>query len=286
MVLIRYLASFLLLSLLLAGCTSNTRSSLPAEQSNSAAPTPTIITVFAAASLSEAFTEIGQNFTILNPGVEVTFNFAGSQQLVQQIDQGAPVDLFASANSTQMEIAIGSGRILTNTQQIFAHNHLVVVIPADNPAAITTLEDLGKSGISLIFAAQTVPVGQYSLDFLAKADTDGTLGAGYQAAVLANVVSYEENVRAVLAKVMLGEADAGIVYRSDLAQFTPSNDGSQRLVQLIEIPDHLNTIAAYPIAPLADSAHREVAQQFIDYVLSPGGQQALQKYGFIRADGS
>jgi molybdate transport system substrate-binding protein len=286
MVLIRYLASFLLLSLLLAGCTSNTRSSLPAEQSNSAAPTPTIITVFAAASLSEAFTEIGQNFTILNPGVEVTFNFAGSQQLVQQIDQGAPVDLFASANSTQMEIAIGSGRILTNTQQIFAHNHLVVVIPADNPAAITTLEDLGKSGISLIFAAQTVPVGQYSLDFLAKAEADGTLGAGYQDAVLANVVSYEENVRAVLAKVMLGEADAGIVYRSDLAQFTPSNDGSQRLVQLIEIPDHLNTIAAYPIAPLADSAHREVAQQFIDYVLSPGGQQALQKYGFIRADGS
>lgn len=278
---IRYLCSFLILSLLLASCISNTPSLSPADQFSPAAPTPTFITVFAAASLSEAFTEIGQNFTILNPGVEVIFNFAGSQQLAQQIDQGAPVDVFASANRAQMDVAVASGRVLTSTQQIFAYNRLVVVTPTDNPAGITTLQDLRNTGIKLIFAAQEVPVGQYSLDFLDKADAANTLGAGYKAAVLANVVSYEENVRAVLAKVMLGEADAGIVYRSDLAQYTVGEDGSQRLVHLIEIPDNLNTLAAYPIAPLDDSPHREVTQQLIDYVLSSGGQQALQKYGFI-----
>ena len=281
MVRLHSLFSFLVLSLLLAGCTANGLLSPPATQSSPAAPTPIRLTVFAAASLSEAFTEIGQNFTILNPGVEVTFNFAGSQQLAQQIDQGAPVDVFASANRAQMDVAVASGRVLTSTQQIFAYNRLVVVTPADNPAGITTLQDLRNTGIKLIFAAQDVPVGQYSLDFLDKADAANTLGAGYKAAVIANVVSYEENVRAVLSKVMLGEADAGIVYGSDIAQVDPGADGSQMLVQLIEIPDNLNTLAAYPIAPLDDSPHGEVAQQFVDYVLAPEGQQVLQKYGFI-----
>ena len=286
MVRLRYPFAFLLLSLLLAGCTANGLSSTPVAQSSSARSASTTITVFAAVSLSEAFTEIGKDFTATHPGMAVTFNFAGSQQLAQQIDQGAPVDVFASANRAQMDVAIASGRILTGTQQIFARNRLVVVTPADNPAGITTLQDLRKPGINLIFAAQTVPVGQYSLDFLDKADADGALGTGYKADVIANIVSYEENVRAVLSKVMLGEADAGIVYSSDIAQVTPGADGSQVLVQLIEIPDNLNTLAAYPIAPLDDSPNREGAQQFINYVLAPEGQQVLQKYGFITINNS
>ena len=235
------------------------------------------LNVFAAASLTDAFGEIGGQFSAGHPGVEVVFNFAGSNQLATQIGQGAPADVFASANKTQMNAAIDSGRVVSGTQQVFARNRLVVVTPGDNPAALTTLEDLAQPGIKLVFAAKEVPVGQYALNFLDKAEAGGGLGTGYKDAVLANVVSYEENVRSVLTKVALGEADAGIVYTSDVAAA-----GSE--VQQIAIPDALNTIAVYPIAVLSDSPHAELAQAFVDAVLSNGGQQTLEKYGFMRAD--
>ena len=263
----------LTLSLLLVACVPITA---PAPTSNDAAPAETtMLTVFAAASLTEAFTEIGQNFSAANPGIEVTFNFAGSQQLAQQIGEGAPADLFASANAKQMSVAIDSGRIITSTQHTFVRNRLVAVTPADNPGGVATLRDLSKPGLKIVLAAKEVPVGQYALDFLDKAEADGSLGAGYKEAVLANVVSYEENVRVVLAKVTLGEADAGIVYSSDISQ------EASTLVQRIDIPDNLNTVASYPIAPLSDSPHAEAAQQFIDYVLSTEGQQLLESYGFM-----
>lgn len=235
----------------------------------------TTLTVFAAASLTEAFTKIGQKVSAATPGVEVTFNFGGSQQLAQQIGQGAPADLFAAANAKQMAVAIESGRIVSDTVQIFVYNRLVVVTPIDNPAGILTLADLAQPDLQIVLAAKEVPVGQYAIDFLVKADADGGLGVGYSDAVLANVVSYEENVRAVLAKVTLGEADAGIVYNSDVTQ------GVADQVQRIEIPDKLNTLAAYPIAPLNDSPHAKAAQAFIAYLLSPEGQQILTETGFM-----
>ena len=267
----RHLHKLLLLivSFVVVGCASIAPSVAPATTS------ATTLTVLAAASLTEAFNAIGADFAAANPGIEVVFNFAGSQQLAQQLAQGAPADVFAAANGAQMTAVIESGRIVTGTQDTFIYNRLVAVTPIDNPGGVRTLADLGKAGRKIVFAAKEVPIGQYSLDFLDKAEADGSLGAGYQAAVIANVVSYEENVRAVLAKVTLGEADAGIVYSSDI---TPAV-GEQ--VQRIEIPDQLNTIAAYPIAPLADSANAAVAQRFIDYVNSPAGQQVLVQYGFI-----
>jgi molybdate transport system substrate-binding protein len=248
----------------------------PATTSSGEATTAqTSLTVFAAASLTDAFQTISKNFSTAHPGVDVVFNFAGSQQLAQQIGQGAPADLFASANASQMAVAIESGRVVSGTEQLFVRNRLVVVTPVDNPAGIATLADLAKPGLQIVLATKEVPVGQYALDFLDKAEADGTLGAGYRDAVLANVVSYEENVRTVLAKVTLGEADAGIVYRSDV---TPT---AAEQVQRIGIPDNLNTIASYPIAPLSDSPHAALAQQFIDYLLSPEGQQILEDAGFM-----
>ena len=248
----------------------------PATTSSGEATTAqTSLTVFAAASLTDAFQTISKNFSTAHPGVDVVFNFAGSQQLAQQIGQGAPADLFASANASQMAVAIESGRVVSGTEQLFVRNRLVVVTPVDNPAGIATLADLAKPGLQIVLATKEVPVGQYALDFLDKAEADGTLGAGYRDAVLANVVSYEENVRTVLAKVTLGEADAGIVYRSDV---TPT---AAEQVQRIDIPDNLNTIASYPIAPLSDSPHAALAQQFIDYLLSPAGQQILEDAGFM-----
>jgi molybdate transport system substrate-binding protein len=238
---------------------------------------PVTLNVFAAASLTDAFGRIGDQFAAAHPGVEVVFNFAGSNQLATQIGEGAPADVFASANRAQMAVAIETGRIVSGTQQTFARNRLVVVTPSDNPAGLAALPDLAQPGVKIVFAAQEVPVGQYALDFLDKAEADGSLGAGYKEAVLANVVSYEENVRSVLTKVALGEADAGIVYTSDVVA---SAEGE---VQQIAIPDALNTIAAYPIAALSDSPNPEVAQAFVDAVLASEGQQVLAEFGFLGA---
>ncbi len=231
--------------------------------------------VLAAASLTESFTALGQEFELTHPGTKITFNFAGSQQLAQQINQGAPADVFASANTTQMKVALESGRIVSGTQQTFANNRLVVVFPVDNPGQIKELKDLTKPGLRLVLAAKEVPVGQYALVFLDKAELDPAFGAGFKADVLKNVVSYEQTVKAVLSKVVLGEADAGVVYSTDAA-----TDKSGKTTRL-EIPDSLNTIAVYPIATLNDSTQPELAKAFVDYTLAPEGQGILAKYGFL-----
>lgn len=158
-----------------------------------AALEPANLNVFAAASLTEAFNEMGQTFSAEHSGVTLTFNFAGSQQLAQQLGQAAPADVFASANKKQMEVAIEAGRIISGTQKTFVHNRLVVIYPNDNPTGLTQLQDLAKPGLKLILAAKEVPVGQYSLDFLGKAITDTAFSPTYMDDVLKNVVSYEEN---------------------------------------------------------------------------------------------
>ena len=236
------------------------------------------LTVFAAASLTEAFTEIGQQFEATYPGVTVTFNFAGSQQLAQQLGQGAPADVFASANTKQMGVAIESGRVDEGTPQLFAHNRLVVVYPTDNPAQITQLSDLAQPGTVLILAAGEVPVGRYSLEFLDKAAQDPAFGAEFKEAMLSNVVSYEQTVKAVFTKIVLGEGDAGIVYSSDISQDNATKVGR------LEIPDALNTIADYPLATVNDAANPELAQVFIDFVRGTAGQTMLAKYNFIPVD--
>ncbi len=233
------------------------------------------LNVFAAASLTGPFGEIGKLFESSHPGVHVVLNFAGSQQLAQQINQGAPADVFASANRAQMKAVIQAGEIVSGTQQTFVKNRLVVIFPKNNPAGLKQLKDLANPGLKLVFAAKDVPVGQYSLEFLTKAITDPAFGPAYQAAVLKNVVSYEDNVKAVLAKVALGEADAGIVYTSDIS----GEDAN--MVGRLDIPDTLNVIATYPIAMIKTSQHLQLAQAFIDLVLSSEGQDILAKNNFI-----
>jgi len=235
----------------------------------------TELVVFAAASLTEAFTELGQRFEAEHPGVTVIFNFAGSQQLAQQLSAGAPADVFASANSQQMAVAIESGRVVSGAPQAFVRNRLVVIYPEDNPAGLVELKDLAQPDLKLVLAAKEVPAGQYALDFLDKAAQAAAFGATFKDDVLKNVVSYEENVRSVLSKVMLGEADAGIVYTSD------SSGANADQVGRIDIPDPLNTVASYPIAAIGDSAHPDLAAAFITLALSPLGQAVLTQYGFI-----
>ncbi len=231
-----------------------------------------VLTVFAAASLTDAFSEIGRRFEAARPNVTVVYNFAGSNQLATQIGQGAPADVFASANLAQMDATVASGRIDAAAPRMFVTNRLVVIYPANNPAGIATLPDLARPGTLIVLAAEAVPVGRYALEFLDKAAADPAFGATFKDDVLGNVVSYEENVRSVLNKVALGEADAGIVYASD-------RFGVEGVAQLA-IPDALNIVAEYPIAALNDSVHGNEAAAFIDFVLGAEGQSVLTAFGF------
>ena len=232
------------------------------------------LTVFAASSLADAFGEIGAAFQAQNPGVSVLFNFAGSSDLAAQLAEGAPADVFASANNKQMTVANDAGRI-AGKPHTFVKNRLVLIIPADNPAGIQSLRDLAGAGLQLVFAASVVPVRTYTDTVLERLAADPAYGDSYRAAVLANVVSEEQNVRQVAAKIALGEADGGFVYASDV---TPEISTQ---VQVIAIPDHLNTIATYPIAISNDTAQPELAQSFVDFVLSDAGQDVLVKWHFI-----
>ncbi len=261
----------LLLMIVFSACRASPASVGGGDESGKAAT----LNVFAAASLTGAFGAIGEQFESQHPGAAVVFNFVGSQQLAQQLADGAPADVFASANWKQMDAVIQNGRVLSGAAQTFANNRLVVIYPKANPAGLAQLADLGHPGLKLALAAKEVPVGQYALDFLAKAAADQAFGAAFRDEVIKNVVSYESDVKAVLTKVVLGEADAGIVYRSDI-----SRDSAAKVGQ-IEIPDALNVIAHYPIAAVQDSANPDLARAFVEYVLSADGQVILAAYGFI-----
>ena len=271
----RILAPIFLLGIFLTACGAAIKSTpvpAPASQALTAAPAsePHTLTVFAAASLTDAFTEIGAAFEAANPGVAVSFNFAGSQALRTQIEEGAPVDVFASANAKEMDTLVTDGLVAQDTPQIFLTNKLVVILPKDNPATLEKLEDLTNSGIKLVLAAEEVPVGKYTRQALDN--MNGSFGNGFKDKVLANVVSNEDNVKQVVAKVQLGEADAGIVYISDSIA-APD-------LKSIEIPADLNVIAKYPIAPLVTSENADLAAKFTAFVLSPEGQAVLHKWGF------
>ncbi len=235
---------------------------------------PQQITVFAAASLTEAFEEIGARFAHAG-NTAVAFNFAGSQQLAQQLTSGAPGDVFAAANQSQFDMAMANGRVAPGAAQPFAGNRLIIVTPANNPAALRHVRDLARPGIKLVLADAAVPAGQYALEMLDNARAAPEFGPAFADAVLANVVSYEESVRAVLTKVLLGEADAGIVYISDAT-------ATHRDIAAVEIPDALNVSARYFIAPVIDSSAPEAAQAFVDFVHSDAGQAILERHGFQR----
>lgn len=261
-------ALLIILTLYLMGCNSP-EAAVPAPTTTEEAT----LTIFAAASLTDAFTELGLLFEEKHPGVTVTFSFGSSSTLATQLVEGASADLFASANTTQMQNAVEAGRIAGEPVH-FLTNSLVVITPADNPAGITTLADLANEGIAFVTALPGVPIRDFTDQVLANAAADPTYGADFQELVMANVVSEEDNVRQLAAKVALGEADAGIVYNSDV---TPDIADQ---VQVIEIPEALNVIAVYPIAPTNDSPNPALTQAFIDLILSDEGQTILEKWGF------
>ncbi len=269
---------FALFSLFLTACGGSTTST---SSGKAIRPTvsnaPRTLQVFAAASLTESFKEIGSKYQTAHPGVTLKYNFAGSQALEQQLSQGAPADIFASADTTNMDKATKAN--LVQTPQIFAKNKLTVIIPVNNPGKINTLKDLANKGVKIDFAAATVPAGKYGSQVLDKMAASSQYGPAYKQAVLNNIVSQEDNVKAVVQKVQLGEADAGFVYQSDVTMAVSSK------VKPLEIPNDLNVTASYPIAVTKSSKQVADDKTFIQYVLSADGQAVLDKYHFIKIGG-
>jgi molybdate transport system substrate-binding protein len=239
-------------ALLAAACGSTDDNS-----SNGNSGSPTEIKVFAAASLTAAFGKIGQDFTAANPNTKVTFSFAGSQALATQIQQSAPADVFASADTTNM----GKVSSLVNTPTNFASNLLQIVVAKGNPKGIKTLSDLSNPDAKVVLAAPDVPAGKYAAQALSAQH------------VTVKPVSLEDNVKAVITKVSLGEADAGIVYVTDVTA------GDK--VEGVDIPNTQNVVATYPIATVKASTHQSQAQSFMDMVTSDQGQQVLKSFGFL-----
>lgn len=225
------------------------------------------LTVFAASSLTEAFVALEHAFESANEGIDVSLAFGGSQVLRLQIEQGAPADVFASADEGHVAALQQAG--LMPKSEVFAYNELTVVVPSDNPAKIESFADLPRAG-RVVLGAPTVPVGRYTRELLRRAAD--SYGPEFRTAVLEHVVSEESNVRLVRAKVELGEADAAIVYRTDA---TPSSR-----VQMVPVPAVLNVRADYHIGVIERSPHPELAERWVAYVQSEEGQGILAQHGF------
>lgn len=228
--------------------------------------------VFAAASLTEPFTEIGKRLELSHPGLKIIYNFAGSPALRTQLEQGAHADVFASADTAQMEQAKQSG-VAQGDSPIFVKNRLVVIVPKANPAKLSEFRNLANPGIKLDLANAKVPVGNYSRQAISKAKND--YGVDFEKQALANIISEEDNVKQVVTKVQLGEVDAGIVYVSDV---TPK---VSKEIQTIPIPEAYNQVATYPIALTKEVENNPAAQTFIAFVLSVEGQALLKAHNFI-----
>lgn len=232
----------------------------------SAASTPSLsgtLSVFAAASLTDSFKALGASFQQAHRAVTVQFNFAGTPTLVTQIEQGAPADVFASADTANMDKLKADG-FTSGTPQVFAHNQLEIVVAPGNPKGITALSDLAKPGVIYISAGPTVPAGKYAQQALQKAG------------VTVAPKSQETDVKSVVSKIELGEADAGIVYTTDVKA-----TGSK--VTGVPIPDRYNVVATYPVVVVKGSKDAGLANTFIAYVLSSSGQSRLASFGFQHA---
>ena len=230
------------------------------DQSGTSAKT---VTVFAAASMKTTFTTLGKMFEASHPGVSVTFNFAGSQALAEQINQGAPADVFASANDANMKAVTDAG-LASGSAKLYATNHLAIAVPPDNPAKIATFSDLAKPGIKLVVCAAAVPCGS------------ATIKVEQATGVKLSPVSEEQSVTDVLAKVQAGEADAGLVYATDVLS-------AGKTVKGIDFPESDKAINNNSIVALTHGPQSGLGQEFVNLVLSSDGQTVLADAGFGKA---
>ena len=264
----RNIALWLILPILCVGV------GLPSSGCTSGGDEGVAITVFAAASLTDALREISQEFESRNPGTVVKLNFAGSQRLRSQLELGAKADVFVSANELQMTLA-KEADLISGDVRPFASASMAVI--AADGSGISTLDDLADSGTRVVMAHEGVPAGQYSLQLLEwLSQPEGGLGGEFRERVMANVVSEETSVKFVEQKVVLGQADAGILYRPGMLTATAGDAAYE-----IPMPATAQDIrATYPLAVLDDSSQLAEAGRFVEFVLSEPAQAVLARYGF------
>jgi molybdate transport system substrate-binding protein len=270
---IRRSGPFLLAVVLLAACGGGGTASqaAPAQSTPGANGGPVSLTIFAAASLNGAMTDAVAAYAAVRPGVTITVSTDSSAALETQIEQGAPADVFLSADIENPKKLVDAGLAL-KTAEIFAGNKLVIIVPKDNPGGLTTARELDKAGLRIIAAGDGVPITAYANQ--AVANIASRFGPSSLVEVYnADIVSKEDNVNAVLAKIELGEGDAAIVYVTDA-------NGSDK-VKTIDIPDSANVPATYAGVVIKASANRGAAQDFLDWLAGPDGQAILAKYGFL-----
>jgi molybdate transport system substrate-binding protein len=257
------LAAVLLAATAVAGCSSSSSSSTASGSGSPAASSPAAqtgtITVFAAASLKETFTQLGQQFGAAHPGDTVKFSFGASSALAEQINSGAPADVFASAATKNMDQVVSAGN--ASNPQNFAENVMEVAVPPSSPAKVTSVNDLAKSSVKTALCQPQVPCGVVAAEVFKNAK------------ITVKPVTLQPDVKSVLTQVELGNVDAGVVYVTDVQAA-----GSK--VKGVTIPAAVNASTLYPIAALTHSQEPSVARAFVAYVLSPAGEQVLKAAGF------
>jgi molybdate transport system substrate-binding protein len=229
------------------------------------------LTIFAASSLIDAFSELGKTFEKQNEGVEVKQSFESSSTLLTQIQQGAPADVFASAAQEEMDTAVKDG-LVAGKPEVFVKNREIIMVPNDNPANIKEFRDVANPGVRLVLAQTEVPAADYALQILDKANA--RYGDDFEKQVLSNLVSRESDVRASVNRVVVGDTDATFGYKSD---YTPD---IRNRVKVVPIPPDLNIIATYPIAVLEDAKDPVLAKKWVELVTSKEGQCVLKKWNF------
>jgi len=260
------LAAVVLAATAVAGCSSSSTSSPASGSTSSSSPTASssaaqtgTITVLAAASLKETFTELGKQFEAAHPGDTVKFSFGASSALAEQINSGAPADVFASASTKNMDQVVSAGN--ASNPQNFAENVMEVAVPPSNPAKVTSVNDLAKSSVKTALCQPQVPCGVVAAEVFKNAK------------ITVKPVTLQPDVKSVLTQVELGNVDAGVVYVTDVQAA-----GSK--VKGVTIPANVNASTTYPIATLTHSKEQAIAAAFMAYVLSPPGEQVLKAAGF------
>ncbi len=231
------------------------------------------VVVFAASSLTDAFKELASEFQKAYPHARAVFSFGGSSQLAIQLVNGAHADVFASADQDQMDV-VERGHALAGAQQVFVRNRLMVIAPHDNPADVSSLQDLARPGLKIVGAQSSVPIGYYTSQLLKSASASAAYGADFQQRVERNVVSREDTVRQIVAKVQLGEGDAAVVYVTDV-----SPQLADQFVR-IALPEDLQVTATYPLA-VGNGRNRAGGEAFVAFVESPPAQSILARWGFL-----
>lgn len=261
------------IALVLGACSGpGAGSATPGGPSGSAAGGGTELTIFGAASLKSVLEQARTAFEAANPGTTLVVATDSSSALETQIEQGAPADVFLSADTTNPQKLVDGG-FAEGSAVAFAGNELTIVVPTDNPAGIESWQDLAEDGLKVIAAGEEVPITKYATQLVDKLGAQGDAPAGFATAYAANIVSREENVKALIAKIELGQGDAGIVYVTDAAASTK--------VSTIAVPDAANVPATYAGVVVKASKHVPAAQAFLTWFAGPDGQAILASFGFL-----